>query len=249
MIFSVPPVPDKSSTLQLRKATSTSPPLMVSAPLAERPDSGSSVPALTVVRVHFAGTNPIWHFGGVERRRQAANGGSPKNPNADRKGSCDLPPLRGRRAFHAAEVSNIDRSFQTDLTYTSATGRTAFERNVSLTCLPGLALVLRWWFLHAEHKVKRHNSEEVFTMLRLADNMSENGELQKDTCKSLGISVMTLHRWRKLGTSANVLANGGVPSARIDELLLDENRRLRRIVSDLSLEKLIMEELLEGVSR
>lgn len=70
----------------------------------------------------------------------------------------------------------------------------------------------------------------------------------------LGVSVMTLHRWRKhesnqagqlvVGSSAQPPEEGQAPeldAARIDELRL-ENERLRRIVTDLLLEKMKMEE-------
>ena len=107
--------------------------------------------------------------------------------------------------------------------------------------------------------MKRHDSEEITTMLRLADDMMKDGKSQKDACKSLGISVMTFHRWRKLATSADALprisdemqaaaANGGGHSTQIDDLKL-ENHRLRRIVSDLLLEKMKVQEALDKAKR
>jgi putative transposase len=105
-----------------------------------------------------------------------------------------------------------------------------------------------------EHEMKRHDLHEVSAKLRLADDMMRDGKSQKDACKSLGISVMTFHRWRKLatptesfplleekqqGTGAN-----GVDHSIIDDLTL-ENHRLRRIVSDLLLEKMKIQEALD----
>ena len=115
------------------------------------------------------------------------------------------------------------------------------------------------WPLAREQKMKRHDFQEVSTMLRLADDMMRSGKSQKDACKSLGISVMTFHRWRKLATASDVLpeldreapesaANGASRSSQIDDQKL-ENQLLRRIVSDLLLEKLKVQEALDKAKR
>jgi hypothetical protein len=86
----------------------------------------------------------------------------------------------------------------------------------------------------------------------MADEMAAQGRLHGDIAKSLGISVMTYHRWRKarrLGHPASRLA-GGVPVASVPERdqmsqireLRLENMRLRRLVADLLLEKDKLEE-------
>ena len=89
----------------------------------------------------------------------------------------------------------------------------------------------------------------------MADDMLAQGRLHSDIAKSLGISVMTYHRWRK---ARGALAPAGskpaavitehadnLPEreqmARIRELQL-ENSRLRRLVTDLLLEKVKLEE-------
>lgn len=83
------------------------------------------------------------------------------------------------------------------------------------------------------------------------------GQSQAQACKVLGVSVMTFHRWRKQESARGPRVNGnGVFAAhadhgeeaapagnRIDELRL-ENERLRRIVTDLLLEKMKIEEKL-----
>lgn len=110
-------------------------------------------------------------------------------------------------------------------------------------------------------KMKRHDTQEITTMLRLADDMMRDGKSQKDACKSLGISVMTLHRWRKLAPSLAPSVDGRQdlvevknhpPDARyhgqIEDLRL-ENQRLRRIVSDLLLEKVKIQEALDKTRR
>ncbi len=76
-------------------------------------------------------------------------------------------------------------------------------------------------------------------------------------CEALGVSVMTLHRWRKLRLTEDVgqpseEPNAGrdppPPRASMDEMrraleeLTVENRRLRKLVTDLMLEKMTLEE-------
>ena len=91
----------------------------------------------------------------------------------------------------------------------------------------------------------------------MADEMAAQGRLHGDIAKSLGISVMTYHRWRKargtLAPSAAVATRPAIIAepadslpdreqmARIRELQL-ENSRLRRLVTDLLLEKVKLEE-------
>jgi putative transposase len=107
--------------------------------------------------------------------------------------------------------------------------------------------------------MKRHDLQEISTKLRLADDMMKDGTSQKDACKSLGISVMTFHRWRKLATLTDTLAsvtdeteatvaNGIEHLSQIGDLKL-ENHRLRRIVSDLLLEKMKVQEALDRTKR
>jgi putative transposase len=105
--------------------------------------------------------------------------------------------------------------------------------------------------------MKRHSAEEITAKLRQADELMTRGQSQAQACKALGVSVMTYHRWRKqqppkgseglapLGTTVQTIESIG-PSAsadqrRIDELRI-ENERLRRIVTDLLLEKVKIEE-------
>jgi putative transposase len=81
----------------------------------------------------------------------------------------------------------------------------------------------------------------------MADDMAAQGRLHGDIAKSLGISVMTYHRWRK-ARKAHPASRPAAEVARTDtpteheqmiqirELRL-ENLRLRRLVTDLLLEK------------
>ena len=87
----------------------------------------------------------------------------------------------------------------------------------------------------------RHTASEIATKLAMADDMVSQGRLHGDIAKSLGISLMTYHRWRKArGTLARAVSRPMNDAERIDispereqisqigELQL-ENSRLRRL--------------------
>lgn len=100
---------------------------------------------------------------------------------------------------------------------------------------------------------QRHTPSEVATKLMMADEMAAQGRLHGDIAKSLGISVMTYHRWRKARRIAHPASKPAAVAAHLDclpereqmsqirELRL-ENLRLRRLVTDLLLEKDKLEE-------
>jgi putative transposase len=104
----------------------------------------------------------------------------------------------------------------------------------------------------------RHTESEIAAKLDIADDMAAQGRLHGDIAKSLGISLMTYHRWRKargtLVRSAPRLAReaeranapiGREQMSQIRDLQL-ENSRLRNLVTDLLLEKVQLEERLNG---
>jgi putative transposase len=103
-------------------------------------------------------------------------------------------------------------------------------------------------------KKKRHTPEEIAAKLRQADDLLQQGRLHSEVAKALGVSVMTYHRWRKaraagVKASPSALADPrrremeGDLDARLKALEL-ENSRLRRLVTDLLLEKVRLEEVL-----
>jgi putative transposase len=64
----------------------------------------------------------------------------------------------------------------------------------------------------------------------------ESGTPIEEACRKLGISEATFHRWRKrFGTL-------GVPEVRELRQLRDENRRLKSVVADLTLDRTILQE-------
>ena len=46
-------------------------------------------------------------------------------------------------------------------------------------------------------KKKRHSRVEIATKLAQANDLATQGKLQSEIARTLGVSVMTLHRWRK----------------------------------------------------
>jgi putative transposase len=106
----------------------------------------------------------------------------------------------------------------------------------------------------------RHTESEIAEKLHIAGEMATQGKLHSAIAKSLGISVMTYHRWRK--THGALLRPTTQPAdderrdvpierqqmSEIRELQL-ENSRLRRLVTDLLLEKVKLEEHMSGRDR
>ena len=98
---------------------------------------------------------------------------------------------------------------------------------------------------------KRHSRGEIATKLSKADELLERGTSQGEIARLLGVSAMTYHRWRKArstpatrGTSQERVPS--VPYSAAEELR-EENGRLRQLVTDLSLEKLKLQELIKAL--
>jgi putative transposase len=103
--------------------------------------------------------------------------------------------------------------------------------------------------------MKKHSREEILLKLRQAEELARAGKSQVEICKALGVSVMTFHRWRKrriIKTKEEAPARAVKPTpaaplsvtemALVLEELSIENRRLRKMVTDLLLEKMKIEE-------
>ncbi len=89
-------------------------------------------------------------------------------------------------------------------------------------------------------KRKRHTSEQIIRKLREAEGYLSSGLLIAQVCQKLEISEQTFHRWRNQygGMKAN-------DAKRLKELEI-ENRRLKKAVADLTLDKQILEEVSKG---
>ena len=89
-------------------------------------------------------------------------------------------------------------------------------------------------------KKRRHSPEQIIRKLREADGMLSAGQTIAEVCQQWAICEQTFHRWRNQygGMKAN-------DARHLKELEL-ENRRLRKAVADLTLDKQILEEALKG---
>ena len=80
----------------------------------------------------------------------------------------------------------------------------------------------------------RFTEEQIVMALRQA----EAGTPVEEICRKLGVAEATFYRWRKkFGTL-------GVSELRELRQLRDENRKLKGLVADLSLDKTILQEAL-----
>src|SRR5687767_13179959 len=89
-------------------------------------------------------------------------------------------------------------------------------------------------------KRKRHSSEQIIRKLRDAEVMEASGQTISQICQKLEISEQTLYRWRQ-----QFRGMGDDQIRRLKELE-EENRRLKKAVADLVLDKQIIEEVLKG---
>jgi putative transposase len=87
---------------------------------------------------------------------------------------------------------------------------------------------------------KRYRPEEIITKLREAEVLLARGMKVPEVAKAIGIHEMTYYRWRK--------EFGGMKVSQAKRLkeLEKENARLRKAVSDLSLDKVILQEAARG---
>ena len=89
--------------------------------------------------------------------------------------------------------------------------------------------------------IKRHRPEEIVTKLRQVEVLVGQGMSRIDAIREVvQITEQTFYRWRK--------QYGGMGTVQLRELkrLQKENERLRRAVSDLTLDKLILSEAARG---
>ncbi|MBD3847282.1 IS3 family transposase [Bosea sp. SSUT16] len=87
---------------------------------------------------------------------------------------------------------------------------------------------------------KKHKPEEIVGKLRQVDVLLSQGRPVGEAIRAIGVAPLTYYRWRK--------EFGGLKSDQVKRLkdLEKENERLRKAVSDLTLEKLILAEAAPG---
>ena len=83
-------------------------------------------------------------------------------------------------------------------------------------------------------KRKRDSDEQIVYALRQA----EGGVKVVEICRKLGVTEQTFYRWKRK------YAGVGVPELRRMKQLEEENRKLKKLVADLSLDKQMLQEVL-----
>ena len=87
---------------------------------------------------------------------------------------------------------------------------------------------------------KNHKPEEIVSKLRQADVLIAQGSKIPDVVRTIGVTQVTYYRWRR--------EFGGLQTDQVKRMkdLELENQRLRKAVSDLTLDKLILAEAAKG---
>ena len=84
-------------------------------------------------------------------------------------------------------------------------------------------------------KKKRFSVEQITAVLQQV----EGGVPIGDVCRQVGVSEQTFYRWKKV--------YGSMPASEARELkqLREENAKLKRLVADLSLDKVMLQDVVQ----
>jgi transposase-like protein len=95
-------------------------------------------------------------------------------------------------------------------------------------------------FSMSTRRRKRHSPEQIVRKLRDGDAMLNAGKDQAAVLQALGVSQSTLDRWRA--------QYGGMKAEEAKRLkeLEDENKKLKEIVADLTLDNRMLKHVAEG---
>jgi putative transposase len=85
-------------------------------------------------------------------------------------------------------------------------------------------------------KQKRYTEEQIAFALRQA----ESGTAVVEVTRKMGISEQTFYRWKKK------FAGMGVAEVRRLKQLEEENKKLKQLVADLSLDKKMLQDVVQG---
>ena len=83
-------------------------------------------------------------------------------------------------------------------------------------------------------KSSRYTAEQVTFAMKQA----ESGTPVSEICRKMGIAEQTFYRWKKK------FSGRGVAEVRKLRVLEEENRKLRQLVADLSLDKQMLQDIL-----
>ena len=89
-------------------------------------------------------------------------------------------------------------------------------------------------------KKTRHTPNQIIAKLRMVEAALAEGRTAQDAVRDIGVSEQTYYRWKR--------EYGRMDRGQLKRLkeLEKENRRLKKLVADLSLDRDILKEALEG---
>jgi putative transposase len=87
-------------------------------------------------------------------------------------------------------------------------------------------------------KSSRYTAEQITFAMRQA----ESGTPVPEVCRKMGIAEQTFYRWKKK------FAGMGIAEVRRLKILEEENRKLKQLVADLSLDKQMLQDVLRKKS-
>ena len=87
---------------------------------------------------------------------------------------------------------------------------------------------------------KKHTPEQIVTLLRQVEVAVANGKTTGQACKESSITEQTYYRWLSLFGGLQV------DQARRLKELEQENAKLKRLVAELSLDKLVLKDIASG---
>jgi len=87
---------------------------------------------------------------------------------------------------------------------------------------------------------KKHNAEQIISILRQVEVEQAKGRSVEDVCREVQITAFTYYRWRKM--------YGGLKMDQAKKFkdLERENAQLKKVLADLVLDKAILKELAQG---
>ncbi|MFY0613066.1 MAG: transposase [Hyphomicrobiaceae bacterium] len=87
---------------------------------------------------------------------------------------------------------------------------------------------------------KRHKPEEIVVRMRQVDVLTSHGSTVANAVRQISVTEITCYRWRK--------EFGGLQTNQVRRIkdLEQETASLRRVVSDLTIDKMILSEATKG---
>ena len=108
-----------------------------------------------------------------------------------------------------------------------------------------LVQVMSWYFFNSPAKggamaKKRYSAEQIIQLLREVKIHTSVGKTISQSSHQIGVTEQTYYRWRK--------EYGGLNNGQAKRLknLEKENSRLKRLVSDLSLDNVVLKDFASG---